>query len=455
MSLRLRLALTYTTLIGVVLLLFGSLIFTIVDRVLLDQIDSRLNQAAVQIIERVRVSPANQFDVRQLAAYQPTENLIFQVWDMQRRLQFSRPAGLLQPLNESGVRIGQQFFSSQTLNNVRLRVLSIPLRTSRGPVGYLQVGLSLALVDITRNTLATVLIVLTLTLMVVVMLTTWALTGEALSQLGMVTNLATQITQADDLSRRIPVTNNTAQDEVGRLILAFNQTLERLEKLFDSQRRFLADVSHELRTPLTVIKGEVGLMRLTNQLDAESLGNIEKEVDRLTRLVGDLLLLAQAESGRLPLDFQTVELDTVLLEVLQQMRTLASGKVELNLLDIDQALVQGDRDRLKQVLLNLIANAVNYTPPGGEVCLSLRQQDGQAQLVVEDSGPGIPVEDLPHIFDRFYRADPSRKRSENSGFGLGLSIAQWIVQRHGGRIEVESQPGQGARFTVWLPVSKQ
>lgn len=454
MSLRLRLALTYTTLIGVVLLLFGVLIFTIVDRVLLDQIDSRLNQAAVQIIERVRVSPANQFDVRQLAAYQPTENLIFQVWDTQQRLQFSRPAGLQQPLNESGVRIGQQFYSSQTLNNVRLRVLSVPLRTSRGPVGYLQVGLSLALVDITRSTLATVLIILTLTLMVVVMVTTWALTGEALSQLGMVTDLATQITQADDLSRRIPVTN-ASQDEVGRLIMAFNQTLERLEKLFDSQRRFLADVSHELRTPLTVIKGEVGLMRLTNQLDEESLANIEKEVDRLTRLVGDLLLLAQAESGRLPLDFQSVELDTVLLEVLQQMRTLASGKVELKLVDIDQVLVRGDRDRLKQVMLNLIANAVNYTPPGGEVRLSLQRRDGQAQLLVEDSGPGIPPEDLPHIFDRFYRADPSRKRSENSGFGLGLSIAQWIVQRHGGRIEVESQPGHGARFIVWLPVSKQ
>lgn len=454
MSLRLRLALTYTTLIGVVLLLFGVLIFTIVDRVLLDQIDSRLNQAAVQIIERVRVSPANQFDVRQLAAYQPTENLIFQVWDTQQRLQFSRPAGLQQPLNESGVRIGQQFYSSQTLNNVRLRVLSVPLRTSRGPVGYLQVGLSLALVDITRSTLATVLIILTLTLMVVVMVTTWALTGEALSQLGMVTDLATQITQADDLSRRIPVTN-ASQDEVGRLIMAFNQTLERLEKLFDSQRRFLADVSHELRTPLTVIKGEVGLMRLTNQLDEESLTNIEKEVDRLTRLVGDLLLLAQAESGRLPLDFQSVELDTVLLEVLQQMRTLASGKVELKLVDIDQVLVRGDRDRLKQVMLNLIANAVNYTPPGGEVRLSLQRRDGQAQLLVEDSGPGIPPEDLPHIFDRFYRADPSRKRSENSGFGLGLSIAQWIVQRHGGRIEVESQPGHGARFIVWLPVSKQ
>ncbi|MEW6649651.1 MAG: ATP-binding protein [Chloroflexota bacterium] len=454
MSLRLRLALTYTTLIGVVLLLFGLLIFTIIDRVLIDQIDSRLNQAATQIITRLKVSPANQFNVRQLVGYQPTENLIFQVWDLEQRLQLSRPAGLQQPLDESGIRIGQQFYSSQSLNNVRLRVLSVPLRTTRGPVGYLQVGLSLALLDITRNTLATVLVVLTITLMIVVMLTTWALTGEALNQLGMVTNLATQITQADDLSRRIPVTN-ASQDEVGRLIQAFNQTLERLEKLFDSQRRFLADVSHELRTPLTVIKGEVGLMRLTNQPDEESLGNVEREVDRLTRLVGDLLLLAQAESGKLPLEFQSVELDTVLLEVLQQMRILSGDKLDVQLTEIDQVLIQGDRDQLKQVLLNLISNAITYTPAGGEVRLSLRQMEGQAQVIVEDNGRGISAEDLPHIFNRFYRADPARKRSGNSGFGLGLSIAQWIVQRHGGKIEVESQLGQGTRFTVYLPLSQQ
>ncbi|GAP10030.1 signal transduction histidine kinase [Bellilinea caldifistulae] len=452
MSLRLRLSITYSALVGVVLLLFGFLVFSIVSQVLLEQIDSRLGQSANQIIERLRVSANNQFDIRQLSAYQPTENLIFQVWDTDRRLQFSRPVGLTDPLDDAGVRLGQVFYSSQTINGVRVRVLSVPLRTNRGPVGYLQVGLSLALVEITQNTLASVLIALTITLMAAVLVTTWALTGEALAQLETVTQVATQITQADDLSRRIPVAP-TAQDEVSRLIRAFNQTLERLEKLFDTQRRFLADVSHELRTPLTVIKGEVGLMRLTNELDEESLRNIEKEVDRLTRLVGDLLLLAQAESGQLPLDLKPVELDTILLEVLQQMQILASGKVNLRLEEIDQVMVRGDRDRLKQVILNLVANAINYTPAGGEVRLSLSRQGGQSCLMVEDTGPGIPPEDLPHIFDRFYRGDPSRKRTENSGFGLGLSIAKWIVDHHGGQIEVESQVGKGTRFTVWLPLA--
>ncbi len=451
MSLRLRLSLTYSALVGVVLLLFGFLVFSIVSQVLLEQIDTRLSQSASQIIERLRVSAKNQFDIRQLSAYQPTENLIFQVWDNERRLQFSRPIGISEPLDEAGVRLGQVFYSSQAINGVRVRVLSVPLRTTRGPVGYLQVGLSLALVEITQNTLATVLIALTITLMIVVLVTTWALTGEALAQLETVTQVATLITQADDLSRRIPVAA-TAQDEVSRLIQAFNQTLERLEKLFDTQRRFLADVSHELRTPLTVIKGEVGLMRLTNELDEESLRSIEKEVDRLSRLVGDLLLLAQAESGQLPLELKPVELDSVLLDVLQQMTVISSGKVNLRLIEIDQVSVLGDRDRLKQVILNLVANAVNYTPAGGEVRLSLTKKEGRACLIVEDTGPGISPEDLPHIFDRFYRGDRSRKRTESSGFGLGLSIAKWIVERHGGKIEVESQPGQGTRFTVWLPL---
>ena len=451
MSLRLRLSITYSALVGVVLLLFGFLVFSIVSQVLLEQIDSRLSQSANQIIERLRVSANNQFDIRQLSAYQPTENLLFQVWDTERRLQFSRPVGLTDPLDESGVRLGQVFFSSQSINGVRVRVISVPLRTNRAPVGYLQVGLSLALVEITQNTLATVLIALTITLMIVVLVTTWALTGEALAQLETVTQVATQITQADDLSRRIPVAA-MAEDEVSRLIQAFNQTLERLEKLFATQRRFLADVSHELRTPLTVIKGEVGLMRLTNELDEESLRSIEKEVDRLSRLVGDLLLLAQAESGQLPLELKSVELDTILLEVIQQMQVLASGKVNLRLEEIDQVMVNGDRDRLKQVILNLVSNAVNYTPAGGEVRLWLSKIDQRACLKVEDTGPGIPPEDLPYIFDRFYRGDPSRKRTENSGFGLGLSIAKWIVDRHGGQIEVESQVGKGTRFTVWLPL---
>jgi len=215
----------------------------------------------------------------------------------------------------------------------------------------------------------------------------------------------------------------------------------------------LADVSHELRTPLTVIKGNVDLMRRMKSLDEESLASIDQEAGRLTRLVGGLLLLTQAESGSLPLENKPVELDTLLLEVFQEMRVLAGERVKLQLTEIDQVQVQGDRDRLKQVLLNLTANAVQYTPSGGEIFLSLAKIGEQARLIIRDTGPGIPAEDLPHIFERFYRAEKSRTRSRSAGFGLGLSIAQWIVDKHGGKIEVDSKEGQGTTFCIWLPLS--
>jgi len=185
------------------------------------------------------------------------------------------------------------------------------------------------------------------------------------------------------------------------------------------------------------------------------LASVEGEVDRLTRLVGDLLILAQAESGRLPMDMRPVELDTIFLEVFQQMRTLAGEKVQLHIGEIDQVQVTGDRDRLKQVLVNLVGNAIQYTPSGGRVTLSLQQSNGQARLIVSDTGPGIPAQDLPHIFERFYRGERSRKRtsgSPSSGFGLGLSIAYWIVRNHGGSIEVDSHEGKGTTFCIWLPI---
>lgn len=217
----------------------------------------------------------------------------------------------------------------------------------------------------------------------------------------------------------------------------------------------MGDVSHELRTPLTVIKGNVGLMRKLGEMDDKSLSSIENEVDRLTRLVGDLLLINQAESGKLPLTIAPVELDTVLLEVFQQMRMLAGDRMQLRISEIDQVLVFGDRDRLKQVLLNLVGNAVQYTPAGGQVTLALRKVGERAQVIVSDSGPGIPAQDLPHIFERFYRGEKSRKRANSlGGFGLGLSIAYWIVHNHGGTIDVTSQEGKGTTFSVLLPMKE-
>jgi two-component system, OmpR family, sensor kinase len=227
--------------------------------------------------------------------------LIIQVWGPDRELQIARPARFRQPLSEAGRWAGENTFYSVQANGLTLRVLSIPLLSSRGPTGVLQVGLSLAFIDVTQRTLASVLIMLIILAMFLSGLAAWLVTGQALAPLALVTEIAANITRADDLQRRIPQRAITG-DEVGTLIQAFNQTLERLEKLFTTQRRFLADVSHELRTPLTVIKGNVGLIRRAGEADEESLSSIETEVDRLTRMVGDLLLLAQVESGRLPLE---------------------------------------------------------------------------------------------------------------------------------------------------------
>jgi signal transduction histidine kinase len=169
-------------------------------------------------------------------------------------------------------------------------------------------------------------------------------------------------------------------------------------------------------------------------------------------MVQDLLLLAQAETGKLPLASAVVELDTLMLEVYQQAKILAQDKVAVHIGREDQARVLGDRDRLKQVLLNLVGNALEYTPPGGRVTLALSCVEDWARLTVSDTGPGIPQDELPHIFERFYRIDRSRRRTAAGGAGLGLSIAYWIIRSHQGRLEVASEVGKGSTFSMWLPL---
>ena len=454
MSLRLRLTLLYTTLLGGVLLIFGALVYGLVSLILLNQIDNTLSQSTDRLIAQLRVNMAGQVDPRSIAIIQPTDNLLYQIWGMDNALQVAHPPDLQSPLDPGSQLAGQPVYHSILNQSTHRRVLTVPLRTEQGLVGVLQIAMDLKMVDITQRTLASVLILLTVLAMGLSGLAAWLITKQALAPLATVTQVATQITKADDLSRRIPVTS-TRSDEVGQLIQAFNQTLERLEQLFNGQRRFLADVSHELRTPLTVIKGNVGLMRKIGEMDEESMNGIEAEVDRLTRLVGDLLLINQAEAGKLPLDKRPVELDTVLLEVFQQMRMLAGDRITLRLVEIDQVQVIGDRDRLKQVLVNLVGNALQYTPAGGTVTLALRKVGERAQLIIADTGTGISPQDLPHIFERFYRSEKSRKRQDStSGFGLGLSIAYWIVNNHDGSIEVTSQEGKGSTFCVWLPLSQ-
>jgi two-component system OmpR family sensor kinase len=454
MSLRLRLNLLYITLLGGAILLFGALVYGLVSLLLIQQIDNNLISSSNQLISVLRVNTLNQFDPRSLTNFQSTEALLFfQVWGNDRKLQIARPLSLQTSLDPMGLQSGRDSFNSSRVAGFHLRVRSIPLETERGPAGVLQVAVNLQLLDVVQTTLATVLVALALTAMLLSGVAAWVMTGRALAPLSTMTQVATQITRADDLSRRISLPKRS-DDEVGELIGAFNATLERLEQLFNMQRRFLADVSHELRTPLTVIKGNVGLVRKFG-VDEESLSSIENEVDRLTRMVGDLLLLAKAESGAELFDMMPVELDSIVFEVMQQMHVLAGERVQLQLTGIDQIQVNGDHDRLKQVMLNLVGNAIQYTPAGGQVALKLERIDHQACFTVSDTGPGIPAEDLPHIFERFYRGEKSRTRKQSGGFGLGLSIAYWIVRSHSGTIEVESQEGHGTTFRVLLPVKEQ
>jgi two-component system OmpR family sensor kinase len=455
MSLRLRLTILYSSLTGGILLLFGVMVFFLVNVLLVTQIDDTLIQTYSALIKDWRVGSSGEIVPSVMTELNLTTNISYQVWNQQGHLLFSSPnLGVYnKPLDPIGVRPQTSVYHDSYLSWGHLRVLTVPLQAGGRPIGILQVAASMDVVDVVRSSLLEIITVIAFASMALAAFASWFAIRQALLPLSVATDTALRISRADDLSQRIPYPGSKV-DETGRFIDAFNETLERLEHIFSSQQRFLADVSHELRTPLTVIKGNVDLMRRMKQVDEESLDTIEDEADRLTRLVGNLLLEAQAESGKLPLTFAPVELDTLLLEVFKEMRILARDRVNIKLTEIDQISVNGDRDRLKQVLINLVSNAIKYTPRGGDVFLSLGKLGDNARLIVHDTGQGIAKEDIPHIFERFFRAEKSRTRSKTSGFGLGLSISYWIINHHGGRMEVNSQDNQGATFCIYLPIRK-
>ncbi len=455
MSLRSRLTLLYSSIVGGILILFGIAVFYSVSLTVTHQLDDTLKTWAQIVYVNTRIDQTGHLIV-DLSRLDLPADVYVQVWGRNNALvaASTNTRSLSTPLDAGDIHSTVPLFQDVNRFGARLRVLTVPLVASNRQEGILQVGTRMDVVLATQQTLLEVLLFGTAVAIVAAGLAAWFSSRQAMHPLDNVTKAALQITSADDLSRRIPY-SGSPNDEVGQLVAAFNQTLSRLENLFSTQRRFLADVGHELRTPLTVIKGNVGLMRKIKDFDEESLVSIEDEVDRLTRMVGDLLLLAQAESGKIPLAHEVVELDTLLLEVLNQMQVLAHDKVKLNLGDIDQVLVCGDRDRLKQVMVNLVGNAINYTPKGGEIVVGLGKVAERAQLTVTDNGPGISPEDLPHIFERFYRSEKSRTRQrDGKGYGLGLSIAYWIVRNHNGRIEVNSTLGKGTTFCVWLPLAQ-
>jgi signal transduction histidine kinase len=359
-----------------------------------------------------------------------------------------------------------------SIDKASVRVLTVPIAvtTDQGDqrVGFLQIAAPLTEVQESLRQLGTLMVLGGAIGVLAAAFVGAFLARKALEPIDSITQTASEIALGGDLQRRI--TKPGPPDEVGRLTETFNVMLDRLEGMFKAQQRFSADISHELRTPLTTIRGNIDLLQRMGGADKASIDAIRSETDRMIRLVGDLLLLAQADAG-LPIRREPIAIDQLASEVVRQVQVI-SGNVKVSLqTEVSEPLcVDGDPDRLRQLLLNLIDNAIKYTPGGGEVKLRVARENGSVRLDVSDNGPGIPLEHLelgpngvPLIFERFYRVEKSRTRSAisggngraGSGTGLGLSIAYWIVQAHAGRIEVHSEIGGGTTLTVWLPLESK
>jgi heavy metal sensor kinase len=263
---------------------------------------------------------------------------------------------------------------------------------------------------------------------------------------------------ATNLHQRLAVRN--PNDELGQLAGTFNDLLNRLDQSFERQRRFVADASHELRTPLAILRGEaeVAMSQKTRSAEEylESLTILHQEATRLTRIVEDLFTLTRADAGQYRLATEEVYLEEVVADCAHSLRTLARGKnIDLRVDAEAECPVQGDRELLRRMMLNLLDNAIKYTSAGGRVEVACRTREESCEVHVTDTGKGIPMEMQGRVFERFFRADQARSRSGNDGgAGLGLSIAQWIAHAHHGRLELLQSSSAGSHFAVFLPIHK-
>jgi heavy metal sensor kinase len=279
------------------------------------------------------------------------------------------------------------------------------------------------------------------------------LARRALKPVDKIAQTAQKIEESD-LSRRI---NVNTKDELGRLAATLNQMIGRLEKAFQRQKQFTSDASHELRTPLAVIEAESTLALQKERPSSDyrqSLEIISQESSQMSSLIEQLLTLARADAGKEQWNFGEVNLGALITNLSMDVEVLCQEKgLSFQLGQTQDLLVRGDEARLRELFMNLLDNAIRYTPSPGLVSISVRREGQMAVVAVKDTGVGIPAEDIPFIFERFYRVDKSRSRAEG-GTGLGLAISRHIAEAHGGKIDVESQVGAGSTFSVWVPLQR-
>jgi signal transduction histidine kinase len=485
MSIRLRLTLWYSGLLAVAIVVFGVLIYTVVYRTTMAEVQKQLQQ----ISSSTEVYPtrfnlaigklSSSFDPNtiyiQLVSYtqnqngqirQMTQNMFRS--DNREELTFPFP-----PYQNVQTR-----FVERKINGLSYLIYETPIvvKETGVLVGLLQVGAFTGREEALFQQLRTILWLAGLVSLSAAFALGMFLSRKALRPINKVMEAAEQIQSGSELGLRIP--RDKPNDEIGRLTDTLNGMLSRIESAYKhleetnaAQRRFVSDASHELRTPLTTIRGNIDLLQkmlaagdeadpagpsglseaARKQITQEAIADIADEARRMSSLVNNLLSLARADAG------YQVEMEKLpLLQLVEEAARRASflpRKAAWNVgpLDVLEGVwVCGNRDYLLQLLFILIENGFKYTPDGEVRLFAVRKGD-RVGLVVADTGIGIDEQDLPHIFDRFYRADPSR--GVTSGTGLGLSIAKWIAEMHRGTLEVQSRPGQGSAFALWLPVA--
>jgi heavy metal sensor kinase len=460
LSLRLRLSLGITAVLVVFFAGVGVVEYRVLHRAFVREIDYTLGMRGNVLVHEVLAAAANGrlVDFSQVhldaAPFQgASPNVYAEVCgaDGQVLLRSRNLAGNALP-------VPQPLPTEQTVHTVRLggeevRVLTTPIvDAQRRQVGSLVLGSSLEVMDAAVLRATQVLILTRAVELALTLAVTLLLLSRGLAPLRRVAETAERIIASGDVSQRVET--DRAEDEVGRIATSFNEVVAKIESLLLAQKRLLADTSHELRNPLTVVRTNVDF--LAKDLDAATRQEVaeetEREIRRMIALVEDLMALSKAESTQ-PVRMEPVRLDRLAREAVERLLPLAGGRA-IDLLESEaRPVVRGDEDRLRQVLINLITNAIRYTDPGGRIEVGVERRDGNGVVVVRDNGIGIAAEHLPHLFDRFYRVDSARSRS-TGGSGLGLAIVKAIVDAHGGRVEVESRVGEGSAFRVRIPLEE-
>lgn len=462
MSLRVRLTLWYGTALAVVLIVFGVILYGVLAKVLKDQVDRSLEETAAvaqRSLEEHRFGPFFLFedlsqDFPELATldkffqiFGPTGQVTIQSPNIQ-----SRDIPLSRTALDAALAGRTTFESARFYGEPSIRIISVPVRHGEALVNIVRVGTSLQSLD---ETLHRLLIILLITMPLALMASLgggWFLAGRALRPVGAITQAAQRITEGD-LTQRLAVPET--HDEIGRLATTFNAMIGKLEASFKQVRQFTSDASHELRTPLTVLKGEAELAlrrpRAADDYRAVLESGLE-EIDRMSRIVDELLFLSRADLGEIKMESKPVRLDLLLEDLKRQADVLGHEQaVHIVIGLLEPATVGGDDMRLRELFLNLLDNAIKYSAPGGQVDLALTKQERMARVSISDHGIGISTDEQIRIFDRFYRTDAARAHTKK-GTGLGLAICKWIVEAHHGTIEVRSEPGKGAMFTLLLPL---